>query len=354
MVALYAFGSNSSGQLAVGHQEDASSPTRSIQPTTGPSTPVVKIAAGGNHTLVLFESGELLASGANGNGQCLRKLSSARTTCGEFQLVDFNDSSLERVFLCSATWEASAVVLSDGRVLSAGSGSRGELGLGNDITLSKEATIIPGFPPPAIQVVDLAASMSHTVAVLSNGEVWGWGSGRKGQLGVPAVNSWSPRKIEEVKFHAVRAACGKDHTFIIGPPESGETLILGTDRFGLKAEGPFTIPGWKDIASSWGSIFILLDNGNIVAWGRNDHKQLPPPDLPKVKQLAVGSEHALALTEQGSVIAWGWGEHGNCGVAPENSQNDFGLTKIDTLSGVTGLGAGCATSWIVVDDSNPC
>jgi protein ATS1 len=353
MTVLYGLGSNASGQLGIGHQDDVSSPTLSIWPLTKSRSPVVKVTAGGNHTLVLLESGELLVAGDNSNGRCFfAPQDGGGTKLNRFQIATFQESDTPRtkVLLCSATWEASTVVLSDGRIISSGTGLKGELGLGNEFVSAKIPRAIPLFPPAGTVVVDLAASMSHTVAVLSNGEVWGWGNGRKGQLGLPADNLESPRKIEEVKFHAYRAVCGKDHTFIIGSPETGETLVLGTDRFCLISDAPSTIPGWRDVASSWGSIFVLLADGNIIAWGRNDHKQLPPPNLAKIKQLAVGSEHAVALTEQGNAIAWGWGEHGNCGVAPKNAQNDFGLTEIRTSSAVVGLGAGCATSWIIARD----
>ncbi|KAI5286873.1 hypothetical protein KEM54_006439 [Ascosphaera aggregata] len=76
-MALYAFGSNGSGQLGIGHKDDISTPTKclfrhddgriSARPqTTSPDIPV-KIAAGGNHTLVLFSSGAAFAAGALGD-----------------------------------------------------------------------------------------------------------------------------------------------------------------------------------------------------------------------------------------------------------------------------------------------
>jgi protein ATS1 len=99
--------------------------------------------------------------------------------------------------------------------------------------------------------------------------------------------------------------------------------------------------------------------GSIVAWGRNDRGQLPPPDLPTPAKLAVGSEHALALLQDGRVAAFGWGEHGNCGPDTDSQGNVSGTYNVISLpeavgadEKVVGVGAGCATSWMIVTGVN--
>lgn len=71
---LFAFGSNGSGQLGLGHTEDVSIPTRCVfDDEASPQADngkVVRIAAGGNHTLVLFENGAVYAAGCNVDGRC--------------------------------------------------------------------------------------------------------------------------------------------------------------------------------------------------------------------------------------------------------------------------------------------
>ncbi|KAJ5081723.1 hypothetical protein NUU61_009987 [Penicillium alfredii] len=98
------------------------------------------------------------------------------------------------------------------------------------------------------------------------------------------------------------------------------------------------------------------DAGLLIAWGRNDRGQLPPPNLPTPIKLAVGSEHALALLGDGQVAAFGWGEHGNCGPDTDVRGNVAGTYNVVALPGgvcvggarVVGVGAGCATSWVMV------
>src|SRR4051794_5515435 len=68
---LLAFGSNGNGQLGLGHREDTHLPTRCIIPDEFPSiSPPKCIAAGGNHTFILFPCGRLFVTGSNAYGQC--------------------------------------------------------------------------------------------------------------------------------------------------------------------------------------------------------------------------------------------------------------------------------------------
>jgi len=113
------------------------------------------------------------------------------------------------------------------------------------------------------------------------------------------------------------------------------------------------------VGASWGSIFILHNDGKLVSWGRDDHGQLTPPQLPPVSKIAIGSEHTLALTAEGEVCAWGWGEHGNCGPGAVDGDvkgrwNTVASSKyLPQGSAISLVGAGCATSWICLSSKKP-
>ena len=303
----------------------------------------VAVAAGGNHTLILFESGYLTVTG------------SKQSSFGK-QYTSNSEIILHSVKLCSATWDAYILCTTQDSILTYGKGEKGELGRGLN-TISARVPSPPvdmsGLLPHGVSVVDLASGLQHTVLVLSNGQVVGWGNGRKGQLGQPPEVVWEPRKIDGLDFKVHRAVCGREFTYLVGESTEGRHLILGSDKWGTRSAAPVTIRFWKDIGASWGSIFVLRQSGEITAWGRNDHGQLPPRMLPKLAKIAIGSEHALALTVNGQVLAWGWGEHGNCG--PTSDENgdvkDYNILTIPSDphrpgSSILGIGAGCATSWI--------
>lgn len=335
---LFAFGSNGSGQLGIGHTEDVSTPHQ----VTG-CRAASQLACGGNHTVTSGKD-RVATSGDNSDGRCFTAPNDSTSASRFISSVDYPEA------LVAATWSASCVY-SNGSIYTCGSGNAGELGLGTGIELVNFPQAIPNFPPPGTSIIKIAACMAHVVVVLSNGEVWGWGKGRKGQLGEPAETVWSPRRFENVGFFAVDVVCGKDFTCIFGSPTTGELLIAGpnsNDRFGVKTGAPATVAGWKKVAASWGSIFVLSESGAVTAWGRNDHGQLPPSDVPLLDSIAAGSEHCLGLTKDGKVLAWGWGEHGNCG-EPTNAKGDVenGWNEFVLSQPALSIFAGCATSFVM-------
>ncbi|MCJ1484828.1 hypothetical protein MMC06_005001 [Schaereria dolodes] len=264
-----------------------------------------------------------------------------------------------KIKFCSATWEATVLVTRDNQIFTSGNGEKGELGQGADVTrgqTSNEALAFSKLLLKDVEIIDLASSVSHTVVVLSNGDVYGWGNGRKGQLGEPASIVWEPRKIQGIHFNAVRAVCGREFTVIVGNTKEGRYIILGSDKYGIKTMAPPTLSHWKDLGASWGSVFALLVSGKIISWGRNDHGQLVHKDFPSIDRMAVGSEHVLALTQDRRVLAWGWGEHGNCGLQingkgdAKNGWNEISIPVGEQHGEIRGVGAGCATSWIWTKD----
>jgi len=395
---LFAFGSNGSGQLAIGHTEDVSTPTKCLFTSPAPNDKITKIAAGGNHTLLLTESGHVYAAGCNEDGRCGvlqgQQDENEHYSIGEnilafrrVVLTDPDTADVVDTFSCiSATWEGSILVpITRDRVLVLGSSPKGELGLGEERTVTKTGVMIPDFPPVGTKIVSLASGMGHSVAVLSTGEVYGWGGSRKGQLGESLKEgkiAWSPGKVEGVPFCVTDVVCGREFTVLIGEKSLGEFVVLGdkANRWGIM-DIPDSLQGREggrkeifDVGASWHGIYVhvpgseLNDSsnstdprstvaaGSLVAWGRNDRGQLPPPGFPSPVEIGVGSEHVLALLENGSVATFGWGEHGNCGPDTDSRGNVAGKYNLISLPDedrpdrrVVRVGGGCATSWLIVE-----
>lgn len=361
-MALFALGSNGSGQLGIGHKEDVSVPKPVLFNDDFSEEGAPQVRAGGNHTLLLFSTGHLYWSGDPNTGACGPSRHIERPIASFKPVVFDNEnpwsSQAQDIVLFVATWEASVMAQKDedGRatkVYSFGLGNKGELGQGELIFRATLPSLIKDFPPAGTEVVDLAASVTHVVAVLDNGEVYGWGNGRKGQLGQPRAVPHLPRKFEDIGFKVVRAVCGREFTCLIGDAASGNLKILGSDKWGIQSGAPPDVKGWKDMGSGWGNIYVLKSDGQFISWGRNDHGQLGPKSLPLLSMIAAGSEHVVALSHEGDVIAWGWGEHGNCGPATDGGdvKDKFGVIAASKYLDmaklkVQAIGAGCATSWI--------
>jgi protein ATS1 len=348
---LYAFGSNGSGQLGVGHTDDLSKPAPTSVAHDAAHGRLTQLAAGGNHTLMLCEDGTVKATGNNLDGRCGIKDFQQTASFINVELPLHGDDRPLNVRQIAATWSSTIILCEDGYLYVCGTGNSGELGLGTAIENAPTWNRIPSFPPNGTDIIRLAASMAHIVVVLSNGEVYGWGKGRKGQLGEPMQDVWSPRRIDGFDILATKAVCGKDFTVIVGGPGSNHLKVLGSDRFGASTGSPNMINDCIGVSASWCSIYVLTNSGEIIAWGRSDRGQLPPLELPQLKALAAGSEHCLALTRAGKLLAWGWGEHGNCGLPTDDRGNVKGRwNEIEVPGRVTRIFTGCATSFVLTAD----
>ncbi|EGX87845.1 alpha-tubulin suppressor protein Aats1 [Cordyceps militaris CM01] len=359
MNALFALGSNGSGQLGIGHLEDVSVPKPVHFHPAQPDSVIVQVAAGGNHTLLRTAAGHVLWSGDSATGACGLGPRTDVPVFQELRLVRDGGSGVGRVRFIACTWEASFLVAQDAdgratRLYSFGVGMKGELGQGELIVRTPSATAFTDFPPPNTEIVDMSACMGHVVVVLSNGDAYGWGNCRKGQAGVPEQVIYSPRKVEGLEFKVTRAVCAKEATAFFGEPASGDLAVLGLDKWTLSSGRPAEVPHWADVGASWGNIYILGTDGTLLGWGRDDHGQLPPPNLPILTKIAIGSEHVVAHAQDGDVLSWGWGEHGNCGPKVENNNvkgrwNVIASSKyVPADSQIASIGAGCATSWVCI------
>ncbi|KAF2280091.1 RCC1/BLIP-II [Westerdykella ornata] len=376
--SLYAFGSNGEGQLGVGTVSD-----KLHTPTKAPKMPPCDhgykaIRGGGNHTLILTASGAVYGAGLDRSGQLGSQAPLEDEDENSGRIVEFKDLHLDVAF-CAAAWESSAYILTPIRhsttgivnsgVYTEGRSLHGELGRGDRVDsysvsgsirserLERVLDVLPTtLPGPAI---DFAAGMYHYLAVLEDGSVYGWGRARSGQLGKTDLTHYStPSRIEDIPFPARKVVCGQNFTYLVGNPASGEHIVLGDDKHGIQSKKPESVKGWKEIGATWNAIFVLLEDGTLMAWGKSNLWELVPPNLPKLKNIATGSDHVIALTEKNTVLAWGWAVHGNCG-------NTEGLKKPLSRGYVTGqfnemefdgevvqIGAGYSTSFVVVKDGD--
>jgi len=372
---LLSFGSNSLGQLALNHTEDVSTPTDIDLPSTIIEDNII-LSSGGNHTLLLYQSSsctsyksQLYAVGDNSYHQCgiEREINNLHFVPQSTNFTTFQHVpppiELLSWRLISTGWECSHAVSSakDSAVYACGLGRKGELGLGA-LDNAPRFMRIPDFPPVRDTIVkQITSGVAHTVVLLSDGTLYGWGGGRKGQLGSPLLPEVRmPRRIVlpvDCDYYPAKAACGRTFTAVISM--DGKLTVIGDDKYKVVSDAPKDpLKGWKDIAAGWGTVYVLMSDGSIVAWGRNTHGQLPPKDLPPIKAMAVGSEHVIAIGMDGSVYAWGWGEHGNCGTLLEKdgqcvrevreikTNKTIDQPNVACRDETVYVAAGCATSWI--------
>lgn len=192
---IYVMGNNNYGQLGLGSTKIAMSQPVYLQSLQG--IPVMQIACGAYHSMVLTVSGNIFSFGRNDFGQlgfgdtedrsypmnlkALNQLKASYIACGE---------------------NFTAVLTQDGGVFTFGAGMYGQLGHGQ---LGHE--YLPRKIPDLMgsQVTQIACGRCHTLVYLaSNKRLYCFGLGGNGQLGVGSViNKTSPSfvtvELENVK-----------------------------------------------------------------------------------------------------------------------------------------------------------
>ncbi|HQR19103.1 MAG TPA: choice-of-anchor D domain-containing protein, partial [Gemmatimonadales bacterium] len=207
-----------------------------------------------------------------------------------------------------------------------GDNTAGKLGINSTVTTSIPSRAFYG------SVMNVAAGMSHSLALDYSGRVFSWGLNRDGQLGVdPALYG----------------------TFYCKVP--GETGLGPGGTFFCRPE-PVQVPGLDNVvavSAGWGHSLALKSDGTVWAWGSGIYGQngdagfldrKSPVQVPiggMVTRIAAGYFHSVALRSDGTVVVWGQGSHGELGPASLVPKTATPVV-VTGLTGVTDIAAGGA------------
>eukprot|EP01080_Neovahlkampfia_damariscottae_P001879 gene1879-1020_t len=214
--SIYAFGGNSEGQLGIGNHIDQKSPCK-----VKLDDKIILIACGNRHAVALSHDNQVYAWGCNTEGQLgleqtkkLIKSTSHKTmdSVDHHQLNVPNKLSLPlsgiKSIVCG--YYHTIALLKDGTAFSWGSNNAGQLGIGHS-DHEKQAKPTKLSISNVSQVV---CGHRHTLALKTDGSVFGWGYNTRAELGIGnKQNQSAPQKIalKNVKF----IACGARHSFAI-------------------------------------------------------------------------------------------------------------------------------------------
>jgi len=176
--------------------------------------------------------------------------------------------------------------------------------------------------PTGAYITDVAVGASHTLVLLSNGDVFAWGSDAKGQ-------------------------------------------ITGLGELG----------GVRGITATWNGSYLLKDEA-LWSQGSDNRSQLlrrthgnptlgqvEIPDRWTAEKIVAGSEDVIVVaSKEGEQDLWvgGWNEHGNLGLGDQLDRGELtriNINHVATAAGLTGqvqirgIWAGCAATWVCLDSS---
>ncbi|XP_065872575.1 ultraviolet-B receptor UVR8 [Euphorbia lathyris] len=228
---------------------------------------------------------------------------------------------------------------------------------------------------PGVRIATVAAGGRHTLVLSDLGQVWGWGYGGEGQLGlgsrirmvssphpIPCVDPYGKdrsgaisRGVVTSEGHGFRVpgsyvkgiACGGRHSAVI--TDAGAVLTFGWGLYGQCGQGstddemsPSCVSSLLGIrivgvsAGLWHTVCISAD-GDVYAFGGNQFGQLgtgsdqaeisprlldaPSLEDKHAKVVSCGARHTSLITEEGQAFSWGWNKYGQLGLGDVIDRN---------------------------------
>ena len=247
---------------------------------------------------------------------------------------EFDKTVSIRQVVCGAQF--SQILSDDGAVYGWGQGDSGQLGNGNLIGSDKPSMVLKTWGEA--RIVSLAAGYAHSLACTDTGQVYAWGDGRFGQLGLGDARIVPrPERIHGLENdQIVSMGCGKSHSACV--TANGRLYSMGANDYGQLGAGDKTsrrlpcvvidMQGLNVVQVSCGKEHTLMRSleGQLFAWGRGDEGQLGLHDLEgrnyphfvdvgglPVAMCAAGAVHSCACSLDGHVYTWGSNQMGQLG-----------------------------------------
>lgn len=343
---VWAWGGNSDGLLVTGSTDAVvhSTPVQitGLWPVETPQPRAVWISAGGlpgaSHVTVVNADGSVWAWGRNARGQL-----GDGTQTDRFAPVPV--TGLTDVAMTAVGSDYTLAMKQDGTVWQ----------WGQRLTLSETSVdLVPAQTPGISTASYIAAGLNTAYVVLEDGTVRWWGDfdgDFDTQSGYPASTATPLAYSELTDMVAISAGNG----FAVGVDGIGRVFSWGRNDLGQLGTGiPFPASRPEEIASlgtdGVGAIaagressIILLSNGEVMAWGRNqrgelgtgrlDESLLPVqvPGVSGISQARAGrAPAAAARRNDGSWLAWGFTGAGPLSQMPAAFTEASGFTDLKT------------------------
>jgi PKD repeat protein len=181
----------------------------------------------------------------------------------------------------------------------------------------------------------ISAGLAHTLALLDDGSVWAWGDNQYGQLGDGTlIDRTAPVQVMGLEGPVRLVAAGRNHSVALG--ENGRVYTWGAnDRIQLgvawRWEDNTRCPGGRADSDHREETYMVARMliTRLTASGCD----YVAPILEDVIDIAAGDDHTIALLQNREVVSFGRNDHFQLGDEGANDSRDM----VKTVVGLTGI-----------------
>lgn len=242
---LWAWGSNSEGQLGNGSTENSNVPVQ-----IGTDTDWEMVAAGSLHSIALKSDGTLWAWGNNAYGQ----LGNGTFISANTPIQMGVEANWEKI----STYEShNLAIKSNGTLWAWGKNNFYQLGQNNN-NQNQNAPIQVGS---GTNWIFPQAGYQYSFSMKEDSTLWGWGNNSTGQLGNGSIGSFNPNPIQiGASAKWINVSAGGEHTVAI---RADSTLWgWGMNFFGQLGQGNNTFQITSPVQITTDSNFGFIDVGH--------------------------------------------------------------------------------------------
>ncbi|MEL7642442.1 MAG: C10 family peptidase [Solidesulfovibrio sp.] len=334
---VWAMGENTYGQLGTGN---TTAHTLPVKVSGLPSdSPAADIAAGSNHSLVLLADGTVWAFGANTSGQ----LGIGAAVDATPHPTPTQITTLSGIAGISAGASDSSMARTNGGLWTWGQNNVGQLGTGDTATRSQPVQVVTAASAPYVK--NGAMGRDHALLFMSDGKAYGFGDNSHGQLGTGDTTSLTAKGAAVVGLTGVKQVMVGDG-FSLALKTNGLVYGFGANNLGQLGTGdtagadqtqPVLTPGLSQvetIAAGYAFGLVRQADGAVAAFGDNTAGQLGQGTAggfsrtpvavagpAAIVQAAAGGAAALVPSQAGAVWAVGDNSHGQLGTGNTTSQS---------------------------------
>jgi uncharacterized repeat protein (TIGR02543 family) len=256
-----------------------------------------RISAGENFSTLVTKDGEVYTAGSDGNGRLGNGSTADNPAFTRITLP--NNQKAQRVI---SGWDHSFALLSDGNVAGWGSGDYGKLGMGNDQSVT--APKLPNFTVTGRldaqwKIVHIAAGLYQTALIDNKGDYWAAGTRHHGALGNGVRNPDKETQFKQVASGVASTVSGRNYSGVASAASGRDYILL------VKNDGFLWVSG----RGANGRLGL----GNKVATDIPELKKLTAMGNDNAAVFAGKNNHSMVLKEDGRLFSAGNNNAGQLG-----------------------------------------